>query len=110
MDLNPNAPPETDDLQLAGHPEFPEVTATYPPGTNPAPAKSPKAVNKRYYIAMGSVPDDNGLIAVVGAPEGYRTQDDVRKFVKTLEPGEYTRIAAFTEKIVVQDVRRVKGV
>ncbi len=95
------------------HPEFAEVTAVCPPGANPAPVKTPKAVSKTYFISDGMANSlENGPTfgLILGNPEGFRTKDEVAKFVKTLSPGEYTLLAAFTKKIVVSDVRRVKGV
>lgn len=83
------------------HLEFPAVAAAVPPGTNPIPAKPAKAVSKLYFIER-----EGELLA----GEGFRTKEEVAKYVKRLEPAEYTLVAKFTKKIVVSDVRRVKGV
>ena len=116
MDQNPNAPVSTSDLQpsdlqLAGHLEFEEVAKTCPPGMNPVSTKPAKAVSKLYFVTTGIVPENDVMFDVMpGSRDGFRTLDEVKKFVKILEPGEYTLLAAYTKKIAVQDVRRVRGV
>ena len=97
---------------LDNHPEFPAVAEACPPGTNPAPAKPTKAASKTYYVVRGMSEDLSGdsFPIVSGSGLGFRTKEEVNRFVRELEPGEYTLVAAFTKKIVVSDVRRVKGV
>ncbi len=87
---------------VTSQPDIPEIASAVPPGTNPVPPKPTKAVSKTY-----SVTDDRDNKPVF---EGIRTLEDVRKLTKTLATGEYTLRAAFTKKIIVSDVRRVKGV
>lgn len=95
------------------HPEFPVVTATCPPGANPAPAKPAKAVSKVYYLTEGGVNDD-GSVYIPDQENhpttGFRTKEEMNKFARGLPPGEYTPIAVFSKHIIVSDVRRVKGV
>ena len=106
-------------------PEIPEVARAVPAGTDLVPVKAPKAVSKIYFVANGEITnlEDNGAennenvpyVAALwdivhGSEDGFRTKDEVAKFVKTLPPGEYTLLTAATKKIAVMDVRRVKGV
>ena len=109
---------------LDNHPEFAEIRTACPPGGNPAPAKPVKAVSKMYFVTdvgVESVPADpiedggqhpaHGIAFIVpGSQNGFRTKEELAKFARTLPPGEYTVIAAMTKKLVVSDVRRVKGV
>ena len=97
------------------HLEFPIITAAVPPGGTPAPAKPSKAVSKLYYVSEGVEDDVDGLnythfYIVKGSEEGFRTKEELAKFAKTLPIGEYTVLTASTKKIVISDVRRVKGV
>ena len=122
MNLNPNASIPTIDPQLAGHPEFQAVMDACPPGTDSTPAKPTKAVSKVYFVARDEIsnvmPDpavgEEGFSSswdiVGGSEDGFRTKEEVNRFVRTLPPGEYTLLVAHTKKIVVEDVRRVKGV
>lgn len=107
-------------------PEFPEVLEACPPGTNPpagtpakanlAKAKRAKATAKLYYVTDGfnggDVVDRASFRIVDGSEGGFRTKEELAKFVKTLTPGTYTPISVPTKTITVAETKRisVKGI
>jgi hypothetical protein len=105
--------------------EFPEVTAACPPGANPAPAlvtapakaKRAKAVAKLYYVTQGlELELDNRpyphFHVVEGSKDGFRTKEEMAKFIRTLPPGEYTPISVPSKTVTVALATKVsiKGI
>lgn len=97
-------------------PEFPEVTRVCPPGANaPAPkAKRAKAVAKLYYVTTGPLEGYESCVftIVAGSEKGFRTKEEMAKFVKTLPAGTYTPISVPSKNITVEEKTRVsiKGI
>jgi hypothetical protein len=96
-------------------PEFEAVTEVCPPGANPAPApakaKRAKAVAKLYYITDGLTPGDDQYLphftVQPGSDKGFRTKEEMVKFVKTLPPGNYTPITVALKPITVTETKKV---
>jgi hypothetical protein len=104
-------------------PEFPEVTAACPPGANPAPVTAPakakraKAVAKLYYVTQGlelQLEDQTYIHfhVVNGSGDGFRTKEEMAKFIRTLPPGEYTPISVPSKTVTVALATKVsiKGI
>jgi hypothetical protein len=100
-------------------PEFPEVAAACPPVADPAPAKAKraKAVAKLYYVTEGPATESEGLTyhhfyIVDGSEDGFRTKEEMAKFIRTLPPGEYTPISVPSKTVTVALATKVsiKGI
>jgi hypothetical protein len=105
-----NTPPVT-------QPEFAEVTKVCPPGASAPKAKRAKAVAKLYYVTNGLEAECEGLpyphfVIVGGSEKGFRTKEEMAKFVKTLPAGEYTPISVPSKTISIVETTRVsiKGI
>ena len=80
-------------------------------------AKSTKKASKLYYIAEGGTTgidfDTHGRMhfcIVKGSEGGFRTKEDMIKFVKALPTGQYIPITAQVEEIVVETVKAYRGI
>jgi hypothetical protein len=113
-------------------PEFPAVTEACPPGPNfettgvleaalaaaiaagPVKVKRPmKAVAKLYFVTQGpqSCGDDSHALSfniVDGSEEGFRTWEEMAKFIRTLPPGKYTPITASSKSIEIVETTTTK--
>jgi hypothetical protein len=108
-----------EDINNVTQPEFPEVTSACQPGTNPAPAPAPvkakraKAVAKLYYVTYGMQTEDDAHFTIVeGSEKGFRTKEEMAKFIRTLPPGEYTPISVPSKTVTVALATKVsiKGI
>lgn len=95
-DITPIAPP-------LEHAEFAFIAKEF--------KKPTKAVAKLYFITNGGVNSDGKIFFGRDATyQSYRTKEELAKAAKALDVGEYTVMTASTKRIVVSDIRRVKGV
>jgi hypothetical protein len=107
------------------HPEFPEVLAACPPGTNPAPApvtapakaKRAKAVAKLHYVTHGVNLERDcrpypHFEIIRGSEDGFRTKEEMAKFIRTLPPGKYTPISVPSKTVTIALATKVsiKGI
>lgn len=104
-----NTPPVT-------QPEFAEVTKVCPPGASAPKAKRAKAVAKLYYVTNGLTPGDDQYLphftVQPGSDKGFRTKEEMVKFVKTLPPGNYTPVTVALKLITITETKKVsiKGI
>lgn len=91
------------------HPEFPEIAQACPPGANAPKAKRAKAVAKLYYVTTGLLEgyESCAFTIVAGSEKGFRTKEEMAKFVKTLSAGEYTPISVPSKPITITETKKV---